>query len=70
MNIGKEMELVTPSLESGVILPGVTRQSVIELAREEDRIEVRVDISITCQQCLQDISIISTRKLLISRNLI
>ena len=40
MNVGKEMELVTPSLESGVILPGVTRQSVIELAREEDRIDV------------------------------
>ena len=55
MILGREMELVTPSLESGVILPGVTRQSVIELAREEDRIDVRVDISITCQLCLQDI---------------
>ena len=49
MILGKEMELVTPSLESGVILPGVTRQSVIELARQEDNIEVRVDISITSQ---------------------
>ena len=57
MILGREMELVTPSLESGVILPGVTRQSVIELARQEDNIEVRVDISITRQLCLQDMFI-------------
>ena len=57
MILGKEMELATPSLESGVILPGVTRQSVIELARQEDNIEVRVDNSITRQLCLQDMFI-------------
>ena len=27
-----EKELVTPSLESGLILPGVTRKSLLELA--------------------------------------
>ena len=52
MILDREMELVTPSLESGVILPGVTRQSVIELARQEDNIEVRVYNSITRQLCL------------------
>ncbi|RDH30528.1 aminotransferase [Aspergillus welwitschiae] len=30
----KKLELVTPSLESQLILPGVTRRSVLELARE------------------------------------
>ena len=29
-----QKELVTPNLESGLILPGVTRRSVLELARE------------------------------------
>lgn len=29
-----EEELITPSLDSGVILPGVTRQSIIDLAHE------------------------------------
>jgi len=35
-----ELELVTPSLESGLILPGVTRRSVLELAREWEGVEV------------------------------
>ena len=35
-----KLELVTPSLDSGLILPGVTRRSVLELAREWDGIEV------------------------------
>lgn len=34
------MELVTPSLESGLILPGVTRRSVLELARKWNDFEV------------------------------
>lgn len=29
-----EMELITPPLERGLILPGVTRDSLLELARE------------------------------------
>lgn len=29
-----EKELVTPTLDSGLILPGVTRQSLLDLARE------------------------------------
>lgn len=28
------MELITPPLERGLILPGVTRDSLLELARE------------------------------------
>lgn len=35
-----ELELVTPPLDSGVILPGVTRRSVIELTKEWDEFEV------------------------------
>ena len=31
---GGELELVTPPLDSGCILPGITRQSILELARE------------------------------------
>jgi branched-chain amino acid aminotransferase len=30
----QQLELVTSSLDTGVILPGVTRQSVLEIARE------------------------------------
>ena len=33
-------ELVTPPLESGLILPGVTRRSVLELAHELDEFDV------------------------------
>ena len=33
-------ELVTPPLDSGLILPGVTRRSVLELARESDEFDV------------------------------
>ena len=33
-------ELVTPSLESGLILPGVTRRSVLELAKEWNEFDV------------------------------
>jgi len=29
-----EKELVTPSLESGLILPGITRYSLLDLARQ------------------------------------
>ena len=35
-----QLELVTPSLESGLILPGVTRRSVLELAHQWERVEV------------------------------
>ena len=33
-------ELVTPSLESGVILPGVTRRSIIEMTQEWGEFDV------------------------------
>ena len=42
------MELVTPPLDTGVILPGVTRQSVLELSRQMKGIEVHTFIDITC----------------------
>ena len=35
-----QLELVTPSLESGLILPGVTRRSVLELACQWEGVEV------------------------------
>ncbi|VDM61169.1 unnamed protein product [Angiostrongylus costaricensis] len=35
-----EEELITPTLESGLILPGVTRQSVLELSQEIDGFKV------------------------------
>ncbi|KAK6041044.1 putative branched-chain-amino-acid transaminase, partial [Cooperia oncophora] len=35
-----EDELITPSLESGLILPGVTRHSILELAREMGKVKV------------------------------
>jgi len=35
-----KLELVTPPLDSGLILPGITRRSVLELAREFDEFEV------------------------------
>ena len=31
---GGDLELVTPPLDSGCILPGITRQSILELTRE------------------------------------
>ena len=34
------LELVTPPLDSGLILPGVTRRSVLELAHEFDEFDV------------------------------
>ena len=36
--------MVTPPLDSGVILPGVTRQSVLELTREMKQFEVGIII--------------------------
>ena len=36
-----KVELVTPPLTSGTVLPGVTRQSVLELAGEIAGLEVR-----------------------------
>ena len=36
-----ELELVTPPLTDGTILPGVTRQSVLELARRVEGLQVR-----------------------------
>ena len=35
-----DLELVTPPLESGVILPGITRKSVLELTKEWNEFEV------------------------------
>ncbi|ETN82535.1 branched-chain-amino-acid transaminase [Necator americanus] len=35
-----ENELITASLETGIILPGVTRQSILELAREMGEVKV------------------------------
>ena len=35
-----EKELITAPLEDGLILPGVTRQSILELARKEDGLKV------------------------------
>ena len=35
-----DLELVTPPLESGVILPGITRKSVIELSKEWNEFDV------------------------------
>ena len=34
------VELVTPPLDSGTVLPGVTRQSVLDLAAEIEGIDV------------------------------
>jgi branched-chain amino acid aminotransferase len=47
---GRKMTLVTPSLDFGLILPGITRRSVIELVREEysttiDVVERRISIN-------------------------
>ena len=39
------IELVTPPIDSGVVLPGVTRKSVLELTRAMNKFEV-------CQQLL------------------
>ena len=43
---GTKRELVTPPLERGDILPGVTRQSILELSREWGEFDV-VERSIT-----------------------
>jgi len=40
INEDGDHELVTPSLESGLILPGVTRKSLIEMAREWNEFKV------------------------------
>jgi len=45
------LELVTPPLESGLILPGVTRRSVVELAQELDEFDV-VERKVTLQEVL------------------
>ena len=34
------VELVTPPLDSGTVLPGVTRQSVLDLSREIPGVDV------------------------------
>ncbi|KAJ1354299.1 hypothetical protein KIN20_011182 [Parelaphostrongylus tenuis] len=39
-NKNGEDELITPSLESGLILPGITRQSILELSREMGGLKV------------------------------
>ncbi|ESN94161.1 hypothetical protein HELRODRAFT_68641, partial [Helobdella robusta] len=40
VNKNGEEELVTPDLESGLILPGVTRQCILDLAREWNTVKV------------------------------
>ncbi len=35
-----KIKLITPSLDSGMILPGVTRRSVIELAKDWEDVEI------------------------------
>ncbi len=35
-----QQELVTPPLDKGIILPGVTRRSIIEITREWGKFEV------------------------------
>ncbi len=35
-----QQELVTPPLDKGIILPGVTRRSIIELTREWGKFEI------------------------------
>ena len=37
---GGGLELVTPPLDSGTVLPGVTRQSVLDLAQNMSGLEV------------------------------
>ncbi|UMM38361.1 hypothetical protein L5515_009810 [Caenorhabditis briggsae] len=39
-NEENELELITPPTDSGLLLPGITRQSVVELAREWDLMKV------------------------------
>ena len=41
------LELVTPPLDSGTVLPGVTRQSVLDLAHNMSGIEVHPSSIIT-----------------------
>lgn len=40
-----KLELVTPSLDTGVILPGITRQSVLDISRERLRAETAAQFS-------------------------
>ena len=39
-NPADRLELVTPSLKNGTILPGVTRASILDLLRSEDQLKV------------------------------
>ena len=45
INDDGEKELVTPPLEMGVILPGVTRQSLLDLANEMGGFKVGLSYS-------------------------
>ena len=55
-----DLELVTPPLDTGVILPGITRRSVIELTKEWDEFEVNErritmgEVTIKNQKLLQN----------------
>ena len=40
------LELVTPPLDSGTVLPGVTRQSVLDLAQNMSGLEVLISLKI------------------------
>ena len=62
MKAGVEMELVTPPLDNGVILPGVTRQSVLELTREMKGIEVKIILSLRILENQNFISVVEFLK--------
>ena len=55
-----DLELVTPPLDTGVILPGITRRSVIELTKEWDEFDVNErritmgEVTIKNQKLLQN----------------
>ena len=44
------LELVTPPLDSGTVLPGVTRQSVLDLAHNMSGIEVPTFLAVKAAQ--------------------
>ena len=48
INDDGEKELVTPPLEMGVILPGVTRQSLLDLANEMGGFKVGLSCGFAC----------------------
>jgi len=48
---GDRKELVTPSLDKGIILPGVVRRSIVELAQKQGEMEVS-ERSITMEEVL------------------